>query len=100
MKAKTFLVASAAALLMMSGAVAARADESAGSRQVKCIDVNSCRGHGACAAARNDCKGKNGGKGQGIVELGIAKACTSPCGDHNDRSGGAQEKLTSTHGSR
>jgi hypothetical protein len=49
MNAKSFIVAGAAALLIISGAVAARADESAGSAQVKCMGANNCKGQGSCA---------------------------------------------------
>jgi uncharacterized membrane protein len=80
MNAKSFVVAGAAALLILSGAVIARADESAGSAQVKCVGVNSCKGQGACATAHNDCKGKNACKGQGMVKMSSAKDCTDKGG--------------------
>jgi len=80
MNAKSFVIAGAAALLLVSGAVAARADESAGSAQVKCLGVNSCKGQGACATAHNDCKGKNGCKGQGMQKMSSAKDCTDKGG--------------------
>jgi hypothetical protein len=80
MNAKSFVIAGAAALLLVSGAVTARADESAGSAQVKCMGVNSCKGQGACATAHNDCKGKNGCKGQGIEKMSSAKDCTDKGG--------------------
>jgi hypothetical protein len=93
MKAKTFLVASAAALLVVSGAVVARTDESAGTGQVNCVAVDSCEGHGACAIAHNDCKAKNGGKGQGMVEVSSAEECRSK-GERtmSDDRGGTVEK--------
>jgi len=47
MKGKNFVVASAAALFLVSGAIAARADESAGANKVSYFGVNSCKGHGA-----------------------------------------------------
>jgi len=80
MNAKSFIVAGAAALLIVSGAITARADESAGSAQVKCVGVNSCKGQGACASAKNDCKGKNACKGQGWVQMSSAKDCTDKGG--------------------
>jgi hypothetical protein len=80
MKAKTLVVAGAAALLLISGAVSARADESAGSSQVKCMGANSCKGQGACASAHNDCKGKNACKGQGMTMASSAQDCTSKGG--------------------
>lgn len=64
MNAKAVLVASAAAVLLISGAVVARADEMGG-KKVACMGINSCKGHGSCKSAQNDCKGKNGCKGQG-----------------------------------
>ena len=80
MNAKSFVIAGAAALLLISGAVTARADDSAGSAQVKCLGVNSCKGQGACATAHNDCKGKNGCKGQGMQKMSSAKDCTDKGG--------------------
>lgn len=80
MNAKSFIVAGAAALLIVSGAITARADESAGSAQVKCVGVNSCKGQGACASAKNDCKGKNACKGQGWTKMSSAKDCTDKGG--------------------
>ena len=79
MNAKTLMVAGAAALLIVSGAVVARADDSAGAK-VKCMGVNSCKGKGACATAKNDCKGKNGCKGQGMTRMSSAKDCTDKGG--------------------
>jgi uncharacterized membrane protein len=69
MNAKNMLIASAVAILLVTGAVNARADQSAGSDQVKCVGVNSCKGHGSCKSVQNDCKGKNACKGQGFVEM-------------------------------
>jgi len=80
MNAKSFIVAGAAALLIINSAVTARADESAGAAQVKCAGVNSCKGQGACASAKNDCKGKNACKGQGWVQMSTAQDCTSKGG--------------------
>jgi hypothetical protein len=68
MNAKNMLIASAVAMLFVTGAVNARADQSAGADQVKCVGVNSCKGQSACKSAQNDCKGKNACKGQGFVE--------------------------------
>ena len=80
MNAKSFIVAGAAALLIVSGAITARADESAGSATVKCVGVNSCKGQGACASAKNDCKGKNACKGQGWTQMNSSKDCTDKGG--------------------
>jgi len=80
MNAKSLIVAGAAALLIVSGAITARADESAGSAQVKCLGINSCKGQGACASAKNDCAGHNACKGQGWVKVSTAQDCTSKGG--------------------
>jgi hypothetical protein len=65
MNAKSILIASTAAMLLITGAVTARADEMMSGKQVTCFGINSCKGHGSCKTAQNDCKGKNGCKGQG-----------------------------------
>ena len=75
MNAKNVLIASAAAVLFLTGAVHARADQSSGSAQVKCQGVNSCKGHGSCKSAQNDCKGKNACKGQSFVETSSEQDC-------------------------
>jgi hypothetical protein len=80
MNAKSFVVAGAAALLIVSGAVSARADQSSGSAPVKCMGINSCKGQGACASAKNDCKGTNSCKGQGWTQASSAQDCTSKGG--------------------
>jgi hypothetical protein len=67
MNAKNLLIAGAAAALFLSGAVVARADEAAGTGNVRCAGINSCKGQGSCASAKNDCKGQNACKGQGVV---------------------------------
>ena len=67
-KVTGFLIASAAAGLVLSGAVGAiAADEKTGG-DVYCSGINSCKGSGACAGAGHACAGKNGCKGQGIVK--------------------------------
>jgi hypothetical protein len=65
MNAKTIMIASAAAMLLISGSVTARAQDMGNSQQVTCFGINSCKGHGSCKSAQNDCKGKNACKGQG-----------------------------------
>jgi hypothetical protein len=65
MNAKSILIASTAAMLLITGVVTARADEMMSGKQVTCFGINSCKGHGSCKTAQNDCKGKNGCKGQG-----------------------------------
>lgn len=66
-KVTGFLIASAAAGLVLSGAVNARAEEKTGG-DVYCSGINSCKGAGACSGATHGCAGKNGCKGQGIVK--------------------------------
>ncbi|TMA79363.1 MAG: hypothetical protein E6J72_11540 [Deltaproteobacteria bacterium] len=61
------LVAGAAAGLILSGAVSARADEKSGG-DVYCAGINSCKGQGACAGAGNSCAGENSCKGKGIIK--------------------------------
>ncbi|MCC6848325.1 MAG: hypothetical protein IT294_07480 [Deltaproteobacteria bacterium] len=75
---KGMLIAGAAASLMLSGALAARADEKSGG-DVYCSGINACKGHGACAGAGNACGGKNGCKGQGVVKS-TAKDCEAKGG--------------------
>ena len=45
-------------------------DKAEGKKQVKCAGINSCSGHGECAAAdgSHDCAGKNSCKGKGWVK--------------------------------
>jgi len=69
MNGKSLLIASAVAMMFVTGAVNARADQSAGADQVKCVGVNSCKGQSACKSAQNDCKGHNACKGQGFVPM-------------------------------
>src|SRR5271156_415414 len=69
MNAKSLLIASAVAMLFVTGAVNARAQQSAGTDQVKCVGVNSCKGQGSCKSVQNDCKGKNACKGQSFVQM-------------------------------
>lgn len=68
MNAKNMLIASAVAMLFVTGAVNARADQSMGAEQVKCVGANGCKGQSACKSAQNNCKGKNACKGQGFVQ--------------------------------
>ena len=73
-KVTGFLIASAAAGLVLSGTVGARAEEAKTGGDVYCSGINSCKGTGACAGAGHACGGKNGCKGQGIVKS-TAKEC-------------------------
>jgi hypothetical protein len=73
------LIASAAASLLLSGAVVVRAADKAGG-EVHCGGVNACKGQGACASAENSCKGKNACKGKGFVNMSGADECTKAGG--------------------
>ncbi len=73
-----FIIAGAAAGLILSGAVSARADEKTGG-DVYCSGINACKGHGSCAGAENSCAGENGCKGKGIVKS-TEKECTAKGG--------------------
>jgi hypothetical protein len=75
-----FLIASAAAALVLGGQVGARAEEKAGGDVVHCAGINSCKGHGSCAGAENACKAKNACKGQGWVETSSAEECVKKGG--------------------
>jgi hypothetical protein len=68
MNGKSLLIASAVAMMFVTGTVNARADQSMGTDQVKCVGANSCKGQTSCKSAQNDCKGKNACKGQGFVQ--------------------------------
>jgi len=63
------LIATAAASLVLSGAVVARAAGEKTGDTVNCGGVNACKGQGACAGAGHSCAGMNACKGQGYVEM-------------------------------
>ena len=67
-KTKGLLIASAAASLILSGAVVARAAGEKTGDTVHCSGINACKGQGACAGAGHSCAGKNTCKGQGLVD--------------------------------
>src|SRR5437870_12490964 len=70
---KGILIASAAASLIMAGALTARADEGEkGGDMANCAGVNACKGQGSCAPAENSCAGQNGWKGKGVAERSAA----------------------------
>ncbi len=68
------LIASAAAALLLSGKVVARAADKAGG-EVHCAGINACKGKGSCAGAENACKAKNDCKGKGYVDVSSAEEC-------------------------
>ncbi len=62
-------LAATAAVMMLSGAVAANAaGEAAADAKGHCVGANACKGQGACATAKNECAGKNACKGMGFTE--------------------------------
>ena len=63
------LIESAAASLILGGAVLARADQKSGGDMIHCAGVNACKGQGSCAGAGNSCAGQNSCKGKGVVDL-------------------------------
>ena len=76
---KGMLIAGAAAALVLSGQVTARADEKTGGA-VHCAGINACKGQGACSGASNSCQGKNECKGKGFVKVSSADECTKKGG--------------------
>ncbi|HEY2664886.1 MAG TPA: hypothetical protein VGI47_11140 [Candidatus Binataceae bacterium] len=80
MNPKNILIASTAAMLLISGAVAASADQATqGGQQVSCFGINSCKGQGSCKTSQNDCKGKNDCKSRGNT-LTTAEDCNAKGG--------------------
>ena len=73
-------LATAAAALFITGASMTAAPTAAKADGVKCMGINSCKGHGSCKTAKNDCKGHNACKGQGWVSVGSAADCTAKGG--------------------
>ncbi|HZP43316.1 MAG TPA: hypothetical protein VFD84_17650 [Candidatus Binatia bacterium] len=73
------LIASAAASLVIGGAIVARADQKKGGDEVQCLGVNACKGQGSCAGAGNSCAGQNACKGKGIVHMS-AEECAKKGG--------------------
>ena len=64
-------LATAAAIMLMSGAVTTPAP--AADNFVACLGVNACKGKGACKSTSNACKGKNACKGRGYVKMSKAQ---------------------------
>ena len=67
-RTKGMLIATAAAGLILSGAVTARAAGEKTGDTVNCAGINACKGQGACGGAGHSCAGKNACKGQGWIE--------------------------------
>jgi hypothetical protein len=79
-RGKGTLIAAAAAMLVLSGKVTARATDKAGTDVVHCAGINECKGKGSCDGAGNACKSKNSCKGKGWVEVSSADECVKQGG--------------------
>lgn len=79
MNAKSLSIATAVALLFITGGVVANAGERTGAVQVRCSGINSCKGQSFCATAKNACAGQNACKGQGWLKVS-REECSSKGG--------------------
>jgi len=77
---KGITIATAVASMVLSGNVAATAQDKAKGDMVRCAGLNECKGKGACKSAQNDCKGKNACKGKGFMETKSMQECTQKGG--------------------
>jgi uncharacterized membrane protein len=80
------LIATAAAGLILGGAISAPADhheKKTGGEMVHCSGVNACKGKGACATGEHSCAGLNSCKGKGWVEMS-AEECAKKGGTVTD----------------
>ena len=69
MDTKSFSIATAVALLFITGGVVANASESTKAAQVRCSGINGCKRQSFCATAKNACAGQNACKGQGWLKV-------------------------------
>lgn len=77
-------IASAAALLAITGIATTAPAHAAGAKEAKakvqpCYGVNSCKGTSDCKSGTHECKGQNDCKGHGFKEI-TAKACKAQGG--------------------
>ena len=75
MNTKSFIIASAAAALFISGGASADAHEGhegEADAKIQCDGVNKCKGESACATADSGCAGQNSCKGKGFLKLSKA----------------------------
>ena len=82
-KALGFVVATAVVGMLASGyQFAGEAGKKESGKSVKCSGVNSCKGHGECAAADGShaCAGKNECKGKGWTKVKSEEECTKKGG--------------------
>jgi hypothetical protein len=64
------VIATAAAGLILAGAVGARAEqEKGGDELVHCAGVNACKGKGICAGPESECAGVNACKSKGVIAI-------------------------------
>lgn len=68
-KHQKFLMASAAASLLLSGCVLKEYnyDEISAQTQIKCKGINQCKGMSACRSRNNACQGLNKCRGRGWI---------------------------------
>lgn len=76
---KLSLATAAAALFSAAVVPAVHADE-AGSKSVKCMGINACKGQSKCATAENACAGQNSCKGHGWLPAPSEAECTAKGG--------------------
>ena len=81
-KAVGFAVAAAVVGMLAMGHQFAADEGKKDEGGIKCAGINSCKGHGACAAADGShaCAGKNECKGKGWVKVKTEKECTDKGG--------------------
>jgi len=72
-------IAATVAALFASGAMLAPTAAHAG-EGVKCMGINSCKGHSECATAGSSCKGQNACKGQGWKMKASKEECEAAGG--------------------
>jgi hypothetical protein len=69
MKSKSFALASAAAVMFITGGAGLAHAEEGDEATVHCEGVNECKGHSDCKAGDHECKGMNSCKGKGYVNM-------------------------------
>ncbi len=79
MLATRISLATAAAVVAVTGGIAAQAAAKADDKVVHCYGINTCKGTSDCATASSACKGQNACKGQGFKALSV-KACKAAGG--------------------
>ena len=81
MSKKSFVLASAAAALFVSGHASAESHED--EAKVECQGVNSCKGQSACKTAESACAGKNECAGKGFLKL-TQEECDAAKGEQDE----------------